>query len=756
MSGVDLKLAVTPLATGVVGTALPRVDGRLKVTGAARYAADQQVAMGPAAASVLHGVALCSTIARGTLLAIDAQESLAMPGVVAVLTAQDLPKLKKAVADFGTTSQPGEARLLFADNKIHYVGQYLGVVLAEHREQAQAAAARVKVRYLTEPPVITTEAAMPTAYTPGTGFGGEPSYRRGLPEREFADAAFKHKQTYRTPIEHHQPMEPVASIAVWSGDELTMYESTQWVAGARSVIAQMLDLPVEKVRVISPFVGGGFGCKGFIWPHSLLAALAAKKVGRPVKLEISRQQLVSACGHRPETLQTVALGASTDGQLRAIMHSSVSQTSTVDEYSEEAANVSRYLYRCANVQSVNQLVKVNIATPTIMRAPGEAPGLFALESALDELAYQMKLDPVRLRQKNFAEQDPLHQRRWSSNQLRECYLLGMEKIGWSQRPAKPRTLRDKNWLIGYGMATATHIGFRSAGAAKVTVQADGRVLVQSATQDMGTGTYTILTQLAAAELGVTVEQVTVELGDTRLPPAPMSGGSMTAASVGPAVQAAAQHAISQLKVLAARDPQSPLHHKRPEELGVDHGALFVYTQQQQRESFTALLRRLRLPSVVGEASVDAPENNAVSIQSFGAHFCKVRVDAELGLVRVAQHVAVLDVGRVLNPLTARSQGYSGVVMGIGMALMEQTRYDARSGRPLDDNLGSYLIPTQADVGDIEVAFVQTPDAHIGPHGARGLGELVFTGVAPAIANAIYNATGIRVRELPITPDKLLR
>jgi xanthine dehydrogenase YagR molybdenum-binding subunit len=466
--------------------------------------------------------------------------------------------------------------------------------------------------------------------------------------------------------------------------------------------------------------------------------------------------MASACGHRPETIQTLQLGADRDGTLRALIHATLSRTSTVDEFTEAASNVAKSLYACANVRAVHQLVRVNVGTPTVMRAPGEATGLFALESALDEVASHLGLDPVRLRQANYADRDPLSGKPWSSKNLRQCYELGMEKIGWRRYSPKPRSLREGRTLIGLGMATASYPGYRSPGAARVRLQEGGRVLVQSATQDMGTGTYTILAQTAADELGVALGAVTVQIGDSALPRAPISGGSMTTASVPPAVQKAAREVLRRCKLLASADAQSPLYRLKPEEMASASGGLYALAAPARRETLAAIVARCRPPVVEAEAQIEpSPAADEYVIHSFGAQFSEVHVDMDTGEVRVARHVSVLDVGRVLNPRTAQSQGYGGVVMGIGMALMEQALYDPVSGRPVTSNLADYLIPTAADIGEVQIHFLDRPDPHIGEMGARGVGELVLTGVAPAIANAVYNATGIRVRELPITPDKLL-
>lgn len=744
----------------LIGSPQVRADGRLKITGGAAYAADH------ALPGLLYAVPVCSTIARGKVLSIEAAAVRALPGVQRVLTRADLPRLRKPDNDFGSATKLGEARLPLCDDEIHYAGQILALVVADTLERAEEAARRVEVRYEAATPTATIAQGMASAYAPKQFFGDALRTRRGDPEGAFHRAEIKIRQTYRTPVEHHQPMEPLATVAEWQPDgSLLLFESTQWVAGARNVVAQALGLAPEKVRILSPFVGGGFGAKGFVWPHTLLCAVAAQQLGRPVKLLIPRAQMASACGHRPETVQTVALGASAAGQLQSILHSTLTHTSAVDEYVEMAGTSSRSLYRCENIEVKHQLVRLDRPTPTPMRAPGEAPGLFALESALDELALALGLDPLRLRQLNHAERDAHLKRPFSSKNLRDCYRIGAERIGWQRRRSEPQKLKaaDGRSLVGLGMATATFPGYRAPGAATVRIgrAAQGaaaglQIVVRSATQEMGGGTYTILAQTAADALGVPLSQVAVQLGDSRMPQAPVSGGSMTAASVPPAVLAAAQAAGRKLAELAARDPQSPLFRRKPEELEVRAGRVFVRDEPGRGDDWLALLSRGRLEAVEGQGQAEpAGELERHSIQSFGAQFCEVHVDPELGRVRVARHVVVLDVGRVLNPLGARSQAVGGVVMGIGMALTEQTRYDERTARPLSDGLGGYLVPTQADVGEIEAHFLDLPDPVIGPQGARGVGEIALCGVAAAIANAIHNATGRRVRELPITPDKLL-
>jgi xanthine dehydrogenase YagR molybdenum-binding subunit len=537
---------------------------------------------------------------------------------------------------------------------------------------------------------------------------------------------------------------------------LTVYDATQWVVGTRNVVADTLGIPRANVHIISSFVGGGFGCKGFVWPHSILAAIAAKQIGRPVKVALTRQQMFTSVGHRGATEQKVALGADVSGKLLAISHENLTHASMVDDYIERSGVATSFLYECPNVAVTNRGSRVNIATPTPMRAPGESPGLFAIESALDELAWQLKMDPGALRLKNDAESDPDKNLPFSGKHLRECYQLGMERFGWKQRDPAPRAHRDGRFLVGWGMATATYPAVRSPGAALVRILTDGTAVVASATQDIGTGTYTTMTQVAAETLGLPPQKVRAELGDSTMPPAPVSGGSMTTASVTPAVKAAAENAILKLKQAAIADTNSPLHGKAEDDIVAQDGTLVAKSGTARGISFADVLRSRKLAQVQGEANV-APgeEMKKYSFHSFGAQFSEVRVDSDTGEVRVPRHLAVFDIGRVINPKTARSQALSGITWGIGMALLEHTVYDHRHGRVITNNLADYAVPVNADIRNIDALFVDHPDLVSNSVGGRGMGEIGITGVAPAVANAIYHATGIRVRDLPITPDKLL-
>lgn len=756
----------------VTGKPIDRVDGRLKVMGAARYAAEFPLL------NIAYGVIIQSTIAKGRIKDIDASLAEKAPGVLAVITHLNAPKLNQPQAGYPVRGKPGEKLVPLQSDEIHYDGQHIGVVVAETFEQAKHAAMLVKVTYDEEKPTVSIEQGLSRAYQPSQFFGEELQTRRGDATRALAEADVRISETYTTPIEHHNPMEPSASIAAWDGDNLTIHDSTQWVIGTHQVLADTLGIPDDKVHIISPFVGGGFGCKGWTWWHPLLAAVAARKTGRPVKIALSRQQMFTSCGHRPRTIQQLEFGATRDGKLTAIRHVTTTQTSEVDEHTEPCGLTTRILYACPNLEVTHNLVQVNTGTPTAMRAPGESPSTFALESAMDELAYKLGIDPVELRMINHADVNPQTGKPWSSKYLKECYRRGAEAFGWSRRNPTPGSMRDGDYLIGMGMATATYPGYRSPASAKAQLFSDGRAVLSSATHDIGTGTYTIMTQIAADALGLPVEQIEFKLGDSSMPVAPVAGGSQSAASVGPAVQGAAEAVRSKAIRIAIVDPASPLYGAAEDQISTGAGRVFLRSEPSRGETYVEILSRNNTPMVevevaantaTAEAQTEA-RNPAVRIcagrdenadlqqyafQSFGAQFASVRVNPRLGQVRVTRFVSAIDAGRILNHKTARSQIMGGVIFGIGMALMEETILDPHSGRLVVRNLADYRVPVHADVGEIEVLFTDKPDPHISSLGVRGVGEIGITGVAAAIANAVYHATGKRIRDLPITPDKLL-
>lgn len=714
-------VAGTPAGNALrpAGAGRGRADGALKVTGAARYAADHPIA------GLLHAVLVTATIPRGRLTRLDATAAEAAPGVVAVLTHRTAPRLRPV-----PNPPIGQTILPLQGDRIHYDGQPIAVVVAEQLEQAQDAAALVDAGYAREPAIVRFEDALDAAYAPRRAH--EPADTRvGDLEAGVREAAVVVEQTYLTAARHHNAMEPSATIAEWRGGELTLHDATQWVWGVRAAVSTAFGLEPERVRVLAPFTSGGFGCKGWAWGHQLLAAMAAQAVGGAVKLVLTRAQGFTAHGYQPPTRQCVTVGARPDGSLTVIRHESINATSTYDEYTELAVSGTRAVYACPAIATRSRVAPVSTITPTPMRAPHEGPGAFALESALDELAHALGVDPVELRLRNYAEHDPTSGLPFSSKELRECYRQGAERFGWHGRPMAPRSLRDGHDLVGWGMATAIMTTFRMEARARVRLHADGRVVVEAGCQEIGTGVYTILPQIAAEVLGYPVERVSLRLGDTRLPETCGTFGSSTTLTVGSAVHDASRRLRERLAEMAAPDP-----------LTLDGYAV------------GRLLARHGADVVEADGSW-APGRRECSIHSFGAVFVEVRVDAELGLPRVTRCVGAYSAGRIVNPTLARSQMIGGITWGIGQALLEHSDTDRTLGRFVAKNLAGYLVPVNADVPTPDVTFVDEHDPHASAIGARGVGELSAVGVGPAIANAVHHATGVRVRELPIAPERLL-
>jgi xanthine dehydrogenase YagR molybdenum-binding subunit len=546
------------------------------------------------------------------------------------------------------------------------------------------------------------------------------------------------------------------TIAAWDGDaRLTIYDATQFVKGVQHILATAFGVDVDHVQVICPFVGGAFGCKGSVWPHVLLAAMAAKVAGVPVKLHVSRQDMFTSAGHRTPTRQRITLAAGSDGKLRAMRHVTDTCTSPVGQYVESCGARSTAVLYASPVIHVQETVhRVNVATPTFMRAPGECPGTYALESAMDELAYALAIDPVRLRVLNHATRHPTKNLPFSAKFLEDCYAVGAERFGWAQRSAQPRSMRDGDLLVGWGMATATYPAHKMKAAVRATLRADDTATVQCATHDLGTGAYTAFTQISSEQLGVPFENVTFELGKSEFPFGPVAGGSNSTATVGTAIHEAAQRLHTALAALATKDPQSPLYNANPNDITmVRPGRIGT---GEKSDAFGDILRRAgRREIAVQTDAIEPDEHDTHAFQSFGAHFVEVKIDRLLPRVCVTRVVSVMNAGRIVTAKPARSQILGGVTMGIGMALMEETAYDPATGLPVTRNLADYHVPTNADVPEIDVQFVGEPDFAFNPIGARGIGEIGITGIAAAIANAVYHATGKRVRDLPITPDKLL-
>lgn len=725
----------------IIGEPIDRIDGALKVTGGARYSYEMP------SAGALYGVLVMSANPAGTIADIDTTRALAEPGVVAVLTYKNAPKLPNG----GETGF--HILSLLQDNNIYYDRQPIGVVVADTLEHATAGAALVNVRYNAQKPVTTLDNGLKSAYSADNG---RQDSLRGDINAGLSHAAAKVDQTYTTPIENHNPMEPHATLAVWDGDHLTVYDATQGVFGDRGRIASAFGIPPDNVRVVSYFIGGGFGCKGSTWSHVVITAMAAKAVGKPVKLCLERNQMFGPVGFRPRTIQKVTLAAASDGTLTAMRHLSTSQTSVFDEFVEPTARTTKMIYACPNVQTAYQLVKVNAGTPTYMRAPGESSGSFALESAMDELAYALKMDPVALRLKNYAETDPDKNLPWSSKSLRQCYQQAADRFGWAGRNPQPGSMKNGNLLVGWGMATACYPTNRSPASAKATIYPDGTALVQIGVQDIGTGTYTVMSQVAAEQLGVPVEKVRCEIGDTDFPEGPNSGGSQTAASAGSAVFVAAGDLRDKAIALAIADPGSPLHGHAANEVSAAGGSIFLTASPSTGEAYADLLARQKLSELdVTSTSRPGSERQQYSMYSFGAQFCEVQIEPDTRQIYVTRWVGSFGIGRALNAKTARSQLMGGIVFGIGMAQFEQTLTDSRFGRVLNADLAEYHVPVNADVPAIDVIIIDEDDPHVNPLGIKGIGEIGITGVAAAIANAVYHATGRRIRDLPVTLDKII-
>jgi len=736
------------MSAPIVGRDLERVDARLKVTGKADYSAEIGVA------NVAHAVMVTSTIARGRIADIDTGAAGRVPGVLAVLTHVNAPKLAGAKKP----NPQGRVLQLLQDADVLYNDQPIALVVADTLERAQEGASLVAVRYQAAPASFDIQAEMGRTYAPEkAGPVGSTDSSRGDVEQGLARAAARVDQTYTTPAQHHNPMEMHATVAVWQGDDhLTLYDATQGVFGVKKRIAETFGLPAANVRVISHYLGGGFGCKGSAWSHVALAAMAARVVGRGVKLVLTRQQMFSPVGNRPRTVQRVALGADGAGKLTAIRHDVTSETSRFDEFVEASAKLARMLYACPNVKTSHRLVRLDIPTPTFTRAPGQASGNFALESAMDELAYALKLDPVELRLRNYPETDPHENKPWSSNSLRECLRRGAERFGWAQRRPEPRSMRSGAYLMGWGVGSATYPAGQSAASAIARLRADGTALFQAGTQDIGTGTYTIMSQIAADALALPFERVRFELGDTAYPETPGSGGSRTATSAGSAVKRAGLDLRAKLIEMSVAHPESLLRGLRPAAVDAADGALFAKTDPKRRDPYTAIVARARQPEIAVQVeNKEREERKSYSTHSFGAQFVEVRVDEELGEVRVTRCVGAFGAGKILNVRTARSQFQGGIVWGIGFALQEHTVRDGRTGRAVTRDLADYHVPVNADVPGIDIIMVDEDDPHVSDIGAKGIGEVGITGVVAAIANAVFHATGRRVRDLPITLDKLL-
>jgi xanthine dehydrogenase YagR molybdenum-binding subunit len=724
---------------------LPRVDGPLKVSGAAVYTSDHNLP------GMLYAVPVCATIANGTIVSIDSGRAEGMPGVKAVYTRQNIGKLFRTAPAQDFTGILDERRPAFADDTIRYYGQYVAAVVASTFEQAVAAANAVKVTYHTEKPDVREH--LETDEKPKV------DSKRGDPEPAFQSAPVKVDETYVTPTETHNPIELHASVAVWDGQNFTLYETSQAVMNHQDVLAQMLGVPQENVRVISRFLGSGFGGKLWPWTHCAIAASAARNLNRPVKLVLTRDMMFQSVGHRPRTQQRVRLGATPDGKLVSLMHDSLNHTSILDDYSEGCSEATAYSYSTPNLRATSGLVRRNVGTPTSMRGPGAVPGLFALESAMDELAIQLNMDPVKLRLLNEPQKDEGLNLPFSSRHMVECLNVGAEKFGWSRRTPQVGSMKKDGLTLGWGVAGCSWIAERMGSEASVDLRDDGTARVSSATQDIGTGTYTVLSQIVSEKTGIPHDKIEVVLGDTDLPAGPISGGSWATASIIPPVLEAIEKAQQSLFMIASQSKEPGFAGQKADAMAFTNGCVHLKGKSPDTGvRFEHILTAANIRAVSGSGKSEGTfgnPNRKHSTHSFGAQFAEVTWQPETARLRVSRVVTVIDAGRIINPKPARNQIEGAVVMGVGMALFEETVYDPRFGAPINNNLADYIVATNADAPEIDVTFLDYPDEVLNPLGARGVGEIGLAGIAAAIAAAVHHATGVRVRELPVRIEDLL-
>jgi xanthine dehydrogenase YagR molybdenum-binding subunit len=744
------------IGTGYIGTATSRVDGRAKVTGAAKYAGEYNVP------GLVHASVVTSTIAKGRIARIDASEALAVEGVIDVLTHQNRPHLasddsayKDDVAPEGSPFRP------LYDDRIWFNFQPIALVVAETPEIARFAASLVRVDYAQATHATDLQAGRDSAFpltSPANPADDPfaPPRPRGNAENVLTASAVRHSAEYYVPIEHHNPMELYASTVIYEdGGRLTVYDKTQGVQNVQRYLHHVLGMAPDDVRVISPYVGGAFGSGLRPQYQAVLAALAALATKRSVRLVLSRQQMY-ALGYRPAMIQQIALGANADGTLDAIAHEAVTVTSQFEDYYRQETGWSGLLYKSEHAKYAHRLARLDLPTSCDMRAPSAASAVYALESAIDELAVALKLDPLELRLRCYSERDQHGNRPYSSKNLRECYRQGADAFGWSGRSPEPRSMREGSDLVGWGMATGVWEALQVPIAVRIVLTANGHAEVACATSDIGTGTCTIMAQVAADMLGLPLDNVTIKLGDSTLPQSPVEGGSWIAASVANAIVTTSDAIRDELLRLARQMPDSPLADANPAEIALAHGRLVSKQDKSREMSIADVMRQAGVDRIEQEKSTSFADDGSHAHNTHSAVFAEVKVDEQLGIIRVTRIVSAVAAGRILNTKTARSQILGGAVWGIGMALHEETVIDHRFGRIMNANIAEYHVPVNADVHDIEVIFVDEPDDTINPLGIKGLGEIGIVGVAAAIANAVYHATGKRVRDLPITLDKLRR
>jgi xanthine dehydrogenase YagR molybdenum-binding subunit len=732
-----------------IGQPLTRRDGVLKVTGAARYAADNHPP------GMLYAVMAVSSIARGRLASLDVAAARAHPGVVEVMTQANKPAL---ALDPDAKLHPFMFRLdLLQNDRVRYANQPIAVVIAETLEAATEGAALLSPRYEREPARVGLDAA--ESFVPPTVGAGTPAAAsHGDVETGLAAASKRVEATYETPAQYHNAMEPHAIVAAWDGDTLSIDTPSQGMAWARDRIAGLFGIPVESIHIRSPFLGGGFGSKGLIAGPQVLGIMAARLVGRPVKLVLRREQMFGPVGHRALTRQTLRLGADGDGALTALDHHTKTASSTFDDFFESASDVSHTLYASPAIATSHEAVRLDTGTPMFMRAPGEATGSVALESAIDELAHECGMDPLAFRLKNYTEVEPMSGKPFSSKALRECYAQGAEHFGWARRALAPRQMRDEaGLLVGWGMGTAAFPAIMFQGHARAVIRHDGSGVMEIGAHDMGQGAWTALAQIAADSLGLGIDEVEFRSGTSDLPDAGIAGGSAHTATAGMAIHAAGGDVIARLAELAVGDERSPLFGAGNAGVVARGGQLLRRDDETRGESYGEILGRAGMTEIEGHGSgaADPAAQSRYAMQAHGAVFAEVKVDPALGQVRVTRLVGAFAAGRVINPRLVRSQYYGGMIWGVSFALHEHAVMDPRSGRVMNRDLAGYHVPVNADIPSVEAILVEEDDPYVNALGIKGVGEIGVTGTAGAIANAVWHATGVRVREFPITLDRLI-
>jgi xanthine dehydrogenase YagR molybdenum-binding subunit len=730
-----------------IGTATSRVDGRAKVTGEAKYAGEFNVP------NLAYGYVVESTIPKGRIVSIDISDAIKVGGVIAVLTHKNRPPLadKDSAWKDDVAPEVGSPFRPLYDDRIMFSGQPIALVLAEEWEIARYAASLVRIETEAEAHVTDLHAQRDTAFAVE-----KPDKPHGNADKAYAAAAVRHEAEYFIPTEHHNPMELYASTVTWDGGgKLTVYDKTQGVQNVQRYVCSVFDMKSDDVRVISPYVGGAFGSGLRPQYEVVLAVLAARALQRSVRLVLTRQQMYGL-GHRPASIERLALGANADGTLDAITHEAIAVTSQFEDFSRNDTGWAALLYKSANAKYLHRLARLDVPTACDMRGPGAATGVYALESAMDELAVALKLDPVELRLRCYSDKDQNADVPYSSKQLRECYRQGAEAFGWSQRDPAPRSMRDGSELVGWGMATGVWEALQMPTAARIVLTANGHAEVSCAASDIGTGTYTILAQVAADVLGLPIDNISIKLGDSTLPQAPVEGGSWMAASASHAVVTTAEAVRKELLKLAKKMKDSPLADAKLDDVVLADGKLVSKKDSSRAVAIADAMRHGAVDRIEKEETNSFKEDSKYARNTHSAIFAEVKIDEQIGIIRVTRIVSAIAAGRILNTKTAHSQIMGGVVWGIGMALFEETLYDHTFGRIMNANIAEYHVPVNADVHDIEVIFVDEPDQIVNPMGIKGLGEIGIVGVAAAIANAIYHATGKRVRDLPITLDKLRR